>query len=117
MNAIEYINSVPSFNVVKKTISYVGDSITSEIRMSVRAFAYSASVGDRRGDELLCICEGESFRVYMMENNEDNAARALELVSEQLSKGTKPYEVILMLNYNSSKFGLALVEYYSPENW
>ena len=51
MNAIEYINSVPSFNVVKKTISYVGDSITSEIRMSVRAFAYSASVGDRRGDE------------------------------------------------------------------
>lgn len=109
---IDYMMNFKNEKVVKTSICGLSDAVTSEFVKPVRALAYVIS---RRELMIDTITEGSVIRVPMLSISCDKIASVISVLESFLDSQNGQFELICFLR--PSHFGIALVEYYSPENW
>jgi len=111
-NIVDYIMGFDHRAVVKVTLANLSDCITSEFVKPLRATAYLIS---RRNFVVDSLIEGEIVRCPMIRNSKGAVQNAIESLEKFLNTAKGQFEVIFFLK--SQSFGIAIVDYFSPENW
>ncbi|MFA7219205.1 MAG: hypothetical protein WC119_01705 [Synergistaceae bacterium] len=108
----DYMMSFTDEKVVKTSIISLSNVVTSEFMKPSKASAYIIS---RRGFVMDKIVEGEVVRVPMLRVDNKTMESAISAIESFLESENGQFELMCFLR--PSHFGIALVEYYSPENW
>jgi hypothetical protein len=100
--------------IVKKTVSIVSNAIEASVQKSPKAAAF---VYFHRNKNLLYLCEGDNLKIILADYDDIQISSAISCVTELLRDKQMIFELICILNEDRSKFGIALVEYFSVSNY
>ena len=112
----DYVECQINSQIVKRTVSYLSEQITSEFVKAIQGDVHVFSTSN----VLDTTVEGSSVLLHMNRHTQENIDLAIGAIDSYLANFNGIYEILLYMKIRRSRFshfGLALVDYTAPENW